>query len=319
MSTSDSPVPPSPNGAQRLALDRLRAYEKWAYGMFIHFGMSTYDGNEFSLGDWPSNAYAPEKLDVDQWVSVARDAGMKYAVLTTKHVSGHCLWPTAWNDYHVGTSGNPTDVVEAFVNACRKRGVIPGFYYCSWDNHNVFGSKTPTDVGWQLFYTSSEYEEFHWRQTGELLTKYGEIGEFWLDIPHALSRGFRQQLYTYMAELQPDMVVVANNGQCAEPYPAHLAWPTDARTYERYDPWLEVAGQRYYVPGEACETMAESWFYDPAAPLRPVNELLGYCLMARTRGVNFLLDVPPDRYGLIPNHYVQHLMALRAAMDRVGF
>jgi alpha-L-fucosidase len=71
---------------------------------------------------------------------------MKYAVLTTKHVAGHCLWPTKLNDYHVGTSGNKTDVVEAFVNACEKRGVLPGFYYCSWDNHNRFGSRTYSDM-----------------------------------------------------------------------------------------------------------------------------------------------------------------------------
>ena len=62
--------------------------------MFIHFGMSTYDGDELSRGDKPASLYAPDKLDIDQWVSVARDAGMKYMILTAKHVAGHCLWPT---------------------------------------------------------------------------------------------------------------------------------------------------------------------------------------------------------------------------------
>ena len=95
-------------GAQRLSLDALRRWEALHYGMFIHFGMSTYDGDEISEGDKPSTLYAPDKLDVDQWVSVARDAGMKYAVLTTKHCAGHCLWPTGLNDYHVGTSSNRT-------------------------------------------------------------------------------------------------------------------------------------------------------------------------------------------------------------------
>ncbi len=76
-------------GAQRLSLEQLQKWEALKYGMFIHYGMSTFDGDELSKGDLPSTAYAPDKLDVDQWVSVARDAGMKYAVLTTKHVAGH--------------------------------------------------------------------------------------------------------------------------------------------------------------------------------------------------------------------------------------
>lgn len=164
-------------GAQRLSLKQLRAWEARGYGMFIHFGMSTFDGQELSRGDKPSTAYRPDRLDVDQWLSVARDAGMKYAVLTTKHVAGHCLWPTKLTDYHVGTSGNKTDVVAAFVNACRQRGILPGFYYCSWDNHHRFGSLTPSFTKWGEAYTTAAYREFQWRQLEELLTQYGEVGE----------------------------------------------------------------------------------------------------------------------------------------------
>jgi len=96
------------------------------YGMFIHFGMSMYVGVKLPDGTHASTLCAPDRLDVDQWVSVARNAGMKYAVLTTKHMAGHCLWPTKQNNYHVGNSGNKTDVVEAFVKACATRGVTPG-------------------------------------------------------------------------------------------------------------------------------------------------------------------------------------------------
>ena len=116
-------------GRQRLTLEPLPQSEALKFGMFIHYWMSTYDGDEYSKGNLPTTAYAPDKLDVDQWVCVARDAGMKYAALTTKHVAGHCLWPTKHNDYHGGTSGNTTDVVEAFVKACEKRGVFPRPYY----------------------------------------------------------------------------------------------------------------------------------------------------------------------------------------------
>ena len=89
------------SGEQRLSVSRLQKWESLGYGMFIHFGMSTFDEAEMSKGDMPSTYYAPEKLDVEQWIRTAHDAGMKYAILTTKHVSGHCLWPSKYTDYDV--------------------------------------------------------------------------------------------------------------------------------------------------------------------------------------------------------------------------
>ena len=132
-------------GSQRLSLKQLKAWESLGYGMFIHFGMSTFVGKELPTGNDPLETYAPAALDVGQWISVARDAGMKYAILTTKHVAGHCLWPTKHTDYSVANGPYKTDVVEKFVTACREKGVLPGFYYCSWDNHNRFGSRTWSD------------------------------------------------------------------------------------------------------------------------------------------------------------------------------
>src|SRR6266550_3526986 len=173
-----------PNGAQRHSLDALHQWEQLGYGMFIHFGMSTFVGQELPDGKAPSTLYAPDKLDVDQWISVARDAGMKYAVLTAKHVSGHCLWPSAHTDYHVGTSGNKTDVVDAFVKACEKRGLMAGLYYCSWDNHHRFGSITPSHKrSIDDSSTTQQYRDFQAAQIQELLEHYSPVGEVWIDIP----------------------------------------------------------------------------------------------------------------------------------------
>src|SRR4051812_43295333 len=114
----------SAKGSQRLSIDALRKWEVLGYGMFIHFGMSTFVGQELPSGNEPSSTYAPTQLDVDQWVQVARDAGMKYAVLTAKHVAGHCLWPSKFTDYDVETSASKTDVVGEFVRACEKHGLL---------------------------------------------------------------------------------------------------------------------------------------------------------------------------------------------------
>ncbi len=328
-------------GAQRLSVEKLKAWEALEYGMFIHFGMSTFEGCELPSGDTPATVYAPDKLDVDQWVCVARDAGMKYAVLTTKHVAGHCLWPTKFSDYHVGNSGNTTDVVEAFVTACGKRGLIPGLYYCSWDNHHRFGSFTPTDAAAyekelsstssaihaavQLSYTTREYRDFQMSQMIELLTNYGTVGEVWIDIPSVLPRCYRNELYNEIARLQPEAVIMMNTGISDGSYlPIDKAWPSDLIAIERFlpnshrghVPWREIEGKSFYVPGEVCDPIGSEWFFTEEDQPRSDKELLGMYLVSVSRGANLLLDVGPDKHGLIPPKYVDALRRLRKNIDR---
>jgi len=326
-------------GSQRLSLAKLQHWESLQFGMFIHYGMSTYAGAELPDGTQPSTLYAPDKLDVDQWVSVARDTGMKYAVLTAKHVAGHCLWPSAHTDYHVGTSGNKTDVVEAFVNACEQRGVLPGLYYCSWDNHHRFGSMTPTDTAeWekkligrvpdaQLSFTTREYQEFQTAQLTELLTQYGKVAEVWIDIPSVLPRCYRQELYDCIARLQPDAVIMMNNGiGDGSLYPVSKAWPADIIAIERFLPnshtghvkWREIEGQQYYMPGEVCDPIGKDWFFTEGDQPRSDAELLGMYMVSVTRGSNLLLDVGPDKHGLLPEKYTAALHRLRSNLDKLG-
>jgi len=330
-------------GAQRLSRKQLQAWEALEYGMFIHFGMSTYDGDELSKGDKPSSFYRPDKLDVDQWVSVARDAGMKYAVLTAKHVSGHCLWPSRHTDYHVGTSGNKTNVVEAFVEACAKRGVKPGLYYCSWDNHHRFGSGTLTYT--QSAFTTSDYRDFQLAQVEELLTQFGPVVEVWIDIPGILGHDGRRKQYDQITRLQPEAVVMMNQGYGDGSKLAYDAvWPTDLMAIERwlpssakgYNPWHEISHgglvtvgpasswdyqpdklQAYYIPAEVCDPIGYEWFHKPGDKLRSDAELLGMRLIARERHANLLLNVPPDKHGVIPKATVAALSRLRKNLERL--
>jgi len=325
-------------GSQRLSLERLKQWESLGYGMFIHFGMSTYVDNELPDGKAPAETYAPDRLDVDQWISVARDAGMKYAVLTTKHVAGHCLWPSAHTDYTVAPSSNKTNVVEKFVEACRKYGLLPGFYYCSWDNHNRFGSVTPSFVdkgaSWSAMntfpkgeelgkplpaFTTSLYQSFQTAQITELLTEFGPIFETWIDIPGVLGRGYRTFLYEYIAKLQPETCIMMNSGiSDGSTYDVAYAWPSDLIAIERRVPpdtghakWRTIEGGEYYIPGEVCDPIGKDWFFVPGDTPRPDEELLKQFEDCRARGVNLLLDVPPDKHGLIPDMHVQALNRLR--------
>lgn len=324
-------------GVQRLSRERLAEWESLGFGMFIHFGMSTFDNDEFSRGDKPSTTYAPGALDPDQWVSVARDAGCRYAVLTAKHVAGHSLWPTAQGNYHVGTSSVPRDVVAEFMTACRRRGIMPGLYYCCWDNHNRFGSATPTfaaDGGpgsWDKKVSTPAYEEFMLAQLEEL-TAYGECLEWWIDIPGQLNDQARHRVYDLLASRQPRSLILMNQGYgTGGKVPPHT-WPTDLVNYETelphygvhpgaspgHDPWRVVGGKRYYLPCEICDTVSPHWFWAEADSPKCDQELLGVALLSRTRRCNLLLDVGPDRRGLVPEDQIQALMRLRKNLDLVG-
>jgi alpha-L-fucosidase len=285
--------------------------------MFLHFGMSTFDGEEFSPGDQPSTRYSPDRLDVDQWVAVAADAGMRYAVLTAKHVAGHCLWPSDLTDYHVGTSEDTTDVVAAFVSSCQRRGVMAGLYYCSWDNHHLLGSVTPSQAPINEAFTTRQYRDFQLGQIDELLTRYGPVAEVWIDIPQVLGAEGRREQYDQIAKLAPDAVVVMNAGFRGrqERIDVNAAWPTDVLTIERdlpassaggYDPWheLDFSGNHhgdFYVPAEVCEPIGAHWFYTDDDSPRTDAELLGMRLVCRERHASLLLDVPPARRGRIPD------------------
>jgi alpha-L-fucosidase len=320
-------------GNQRLSLEQLHKWESLQYGMFIHFGMSTFLQKEVPDGTAPAATYAPDRLDVDQWVSVARDAGMKYAVLCAKHVAGHCLWPSKHTDYTVANSADKTDVVEQFCKACEKRGVLAGLYYCSWDNHHRFGSRTRSDVSgsWDQTlafpksqqnlppFTTSLYQDFQAAQVTELLTQYGPIAETWIDIPGELGRSYRTFLYHHIAALQPQTVVMMNSGTPdVASYNVTYAWPSDLIAIERGAPggnadwkWREIETKKYYLPGEVCDPIGKDWFWIAGDKPRSDDALLKQYNVCRAGGANFLLDVPPDTHGRLPDDHIAALMRLR--------
>lgn len=305
--------------AQRLSRAKLETWEALGLGIFLHFGMSTYDGQELSPGTEPASTYSPQSLNVDSWIKVAAEAGARYAVLTSKHVSGFCLWPTRYTDYHVGNSGNPTDVVGEFVDACERHGLMAGLYYCSWDNHHTLGSLTPSMTSWDDAFTSAEYHEFQENQLRELAERYPGVGEWWIDIPKVLPRHYRNRLYTMLAEATPDAIIVMNSGiGNGTTFSVDKSWPTDVVTIERYLPpsqdghqkVREIEGRTYYLPGEVCDPVGREWFYDESDSPRSDEELLGMYLVTRARGASMLLDVGPDRNGLIPTPFADALRRL---------
>ncbi len=307
----------------------IKKFQQLKYGMFIHFGMSTFTGREIDPGDMPSTTYAPTDLDVDQWIRTARDAGMKYAVLTSKHVSGHCLWDSKVQyrgkeyDYDVGTSSNPTDVIAEFMKACRKYDIRPGLYYCLMDTHNSYGPDK-----WKEKNLRPEYFQFVKDQLTELLNRYPDIFYLWLDIPRLASIEQRTEIYNMIKKIKPECVVLYNFGLQAGDSKEKItiaqfldAWPTDVLNSERYplkpglfDPEQVYHGKKYYLGYEHCDPLGKDWFWVPEDRPRPIDSVYHLYSQVRAAGGNLLLDVGPDTTGHIPNYSVEALMQLR---DRI--
>lgn len=308
---------------------RIAEWEALRYGMFIHFGMSTFTGHEFGGIPAESKVYNPTKLDVDQWIRVAKDAGMKYAVLTTKHCYGHALWPTKASTYSVSTSSVRTDVVRRFVDACRKHGIKPGFYYLlGWDTIHQPAMKP------------KEYEAFCRKQVTELLSDYGPITEMWFDIPFDMGEDNQralQDLYALVKKLQPNCLVLLNQGfvdgsEVRSMKPTYYfapagerevtLWPKDINNGEvtppppaGHNPKIKVGDKTFYVPMETCDTLARHWFWQEEDALNTVPTLYALYKATVGRGANLLLDAGPDKTGRLPAGTVRRLMELRRAID----
>ena len=147
------------------------AYQQMEMVGFIHFTVNSFTDKEWGYGDEDPAIFNPTELDAEQWVLAAKVGGLKQLILTAKHHDGFCLWPSAYTDHSVKNSpfrGGHGDLVQEFVDACRKHDLKVGLYLSPWDrNHKDYGSP--------------EYLTYYRNQLRELLTNYGEINEIWFD------------------------------------------------------------------------------------------------------------------------------------------
>ena len=314
--------------------EALTEWRSYKYGMFIHFGMATFTGraneNDPRNAAEPSTLYAPTNLDVDQWIRVARDAGMKYAVLTAKHTAGHCLWDSKVQfrgrefDYDIATSGNKTDVIAEFVKACRKYGVAPGLYWCLLDFRN---NSIPPRPQWKAGNLPDDFYQFTQDQLTELITRYPEVSYYWLDIPRAASTEQRSKIYDMIKRLRPSTIVLFNHGTVPPKGPltikkCQVAWPTDVLNTERHPckPGQFTAeqtwqGKMYQMGYEHCDCLAKHWFWCASDNPRPIRELYRVYRDVTAADGNLLLDVAPDKTGRLSDSSVEALLELKKAID----
>ena len=297
----------------------LARYEHLQLGVSYHFSMNTFTGNDYETGGVPASTYNPTHLDVRQWIRVARNLGAKYAVLTAKHMCGFCLWDSKDYDYDVAASGNKTDVVAAFMAACKECGLKPGFYYCILDPHNEgkFDWDSPVP---------DNYYGLIKRHLTELHTRYRTPFYQLLDITWKVSQEQRWELYRLIKSMSPDCIVVMNQGfyqsrrnlgrVCELP-----SWPTDVINAEDtlplaegHDPHIEVEGVSHYLPMEAWIPTGppyqpmppmHSWFWRPGFKTQDPQVIADAYRQCKLRHSNLLLNLSPDTSGRIPDEAVE--------------
>ena len=202
---------------------RMAPWRDTRFGMFIHWGPVSLKGTEigWSRGDGVSieeydNLYKqfnPTKFNADEWVQIAKDAGMKYIVLTTKHHDGFCLWDTKQTDYNIMNSPFKRDVVKELAAACKTGKIGFGTYYsvCDW-RHPDFPLGSPAGMSRKPNPNLDRYEQYLCKQVEELIRNYGPLTTLWFDVPQEFNVERGTRVINWVRSLQTDIVINNRTG-----------------------------------------------------------------------------------------------------------
>ena len=304
--------------------DSTEARMKWwhdaRFGMFIHWGVYSvpagkYNGEEIKgIGEWIMNtakipipeyekyakSFNPQKFDAAEWVRIAKDAGMKYIVITSKHHDGFSMWGSKVSKYNiVDFAPYGKDPLKMLADECAKQGITLCFYHSIMDWHQTDAN----EKNWP------EYREKYLKpQLKELLTGYGKIGVLWFDGEwiKEWTEDQGKDLYNFVRNLQPEIIInnrVGKGRQGMQGMSRDTSFVGDFGTPEQ-----EVLSTSSTLPWESCMTMNDTWGYktddnnwkSPEVLIKNLVDIV-------SKGGNFLLNVGPTSEGLIPGPSVDRL------------
>jgi alpha-L-fucosidase len=310
-----APVAPTPSPAQ-LAWQRLEYYA------FVHFGMNTFTDHEWGEGRAGADNFNPTALDCRQWARVVKAAGMKGVIITAKHHDGFCLWPSDTTEYSVKNSkwsDGRGDLLKELSEACKEYGLKFGVYISPWDrNHPLYG--TP------------KYNRVFKDQWREILTRYGEAFESWLD---GANDGKKRMVYDFQGffetikKLQPNTLIFSDAGP-------DIRWVGNERGFAGETNWsprdnegtfpgfadekaLNTGDENgtVWLPAECDVSIRPGWFYhaNEDDKLKSVGQLMNIYYGSVGRNANLLLNIGVDRRGLVNENDERRLMEFKRARD----
>jgi alpha-L-fucosidase len=307
--------------------EQLAWHDKEFY-LFMHFGPNTFTDLEWGHGSEDPNVFNPNAIDCNQWARIAKASGAKGIIITAKHHDGFCLWPSKYSKHTVRESkwmNGKGDVLKMLSEACKKEGIEMGVYISPWDrNHPDYG--TP------------KYNEVYINTMKELLTGYGKFFELWWDGANGEGPNGKKQVYDFTRfkdsalKQQPQLVIFSDIGP-------HVRWIGNENGIINETNWnlLDTVGfkrgegapandtlnrgnynGKNWIGAEADVSIRKGWFYHPGEDntVKSGTTLFDLYLKSVGRGGNMLLNVPPNRMGLISPTDSVALMQFKNIRDK---
>jgi len=342
---ADSPAAIISKAAQLVPSPRQLRWQELELTAFFHFGINTFTDRDWGDGKEDLSLFNPTQLDARQWVRAAKQAGIRQVILTAKHHDGFCLWPSKYTDHtiaHTPYKNGHGDVVKEFADACHEYGMGMGLYLSPWDrNSPSYGD-------------SAKYNALFLNWLTELLTRYGEVDEVWFDGANGEGPNGKKQVYAFEAwyhlirRLQPQAVIAimgpdvrwvgteTGEGRLTE----WSVLPVNARQEESIaansqkdqtfaplgdlmnqdlgsrEQLMKAKGLIWY-PAETDVSIRPGWFYHSKEDslVRTPSGLMDLYFSSVGRNSVLLLNIPPNREGLISDADVRSLRGWRRRMD----
>ncbi len=320
--------------------NRMGWWREARFGLFLHWGLyavpAGHWGDRNDYGEWIRNSaripldeysrfvsqFNPVKFDAKSWVRMAKEAGMRYIVITSKHHDGFCLFDSKFTDFNVMSTPFHRDVLAELADACRKEDVKLCFYYSIMDWHH------PDYLPHREWETTrpaadaefARYVQYMKNQLKELLTRYGDIGVLWFDGEweptwnHLLGN----DLYNYVRRLQPAIIVnnrVGAGRSGMEGFNEEGEFAGDFGTPEQEIPATGIPDADW----ETCMTMNDHWGYNAAdTNFKSSRDLIRMLVDIASKGGNFLLNIGPTAEGVFPPASIARLHDIGAWMKISG-
>lgn len=289
------------------SMTNLQSFVNLRFGMFLHFNMSTFTGEEWATPNQNPTRFAPTAVNCAQWADAAVRAKMQYGILTAKHHDGFALWPTAQSSYNVMNSSFKQDIVRQYVDAFRARGLRVGLYFSIWDRTNGVERHNPRfPVASNAVVSTSEFN-LVMGQIRELLTNYGTIDVFITDgygWEMGQSAVQYQQVRNLVRSLQPTCVMI-DHGGITEPFIG------DAIYFEEPLGVTAPANNRYAAA--QGQTISNSWFWRTSTPtegLKSTTDIVDHLTSLEPQWTSFILNCPPNPDGVLDANIVNRLTSV---------
>jgi alpha-L-fucosidase len=290
---------------------------------FLHFTVNTFTDKEWGDGTESELVFNPTKFDARQWIKALKDAGFKMAIITAKHHDGFCLWPSAYTEHSVKNSpwkNGKGDVVKEVADACSEYGLKFGVYLSPWDRHDSS-------------YGTPAYNTLYKNLLKELLTNYGEVSEVWFD--GAKGENAKDMQYDFkgywklVRTLQPKAIMFSDAGP-------DVRWVGNESGNAGQTCWstIDTAGMapgsadaaylntgdingKYWIPAETDVSIRPGWFYHESEndKVKTPKELVNLYYQSVGHNSLLLLNIPPNREGLLSDQDIKNITAFRKILN----